>query len=287
MGIPARTRVTLTPDGSGGRRREFCLRRPLALLLGALVLLTWIGAAMLVAGALQCRSQRTTIAELERQLAAARTEALTARVLKAELEQTRRLQDDLLAMVGLARTDSLGGALPDTLCDLPAGLVTALPGAEEIAGAGPGAATASDIGDTAAANDPGVPPSRWPAAGTIVREFVRGDPARGIEPYRGVDIAGTEGARVVAVAPGDVDFVGEDDVLGRYLEIRHGLDWVTIYGHCSAINVGPGHRVRAGEQVAKMGRGGQASAAQVHFEVWYRGEAVDPRQHISGEPAPR
>jgi murein DD-endopeptidase MepM/ murein hydrolase activator NlpD len=92
---------------------------------------------------------------------------------------------------------------------------------------------------------------------------------------------------VVAAAEGDVDFVGDDEVLGKYVEIRHGDDWVTVYGHCASINVGPGHHVRAGEQVAKMGRTGRAETAQLHFQVWQRGEAVDPRKLLSGEPAPR
>jgi murein DD-endopeptidase MepM/ murein hydrolase activator NlpD len=281
MSIPRRTRVILGGEG-GGPRREFCLSRPVALLLGVLVLGVVVGAVLLAMGLFDTRGQRAAIAELERQLAEARTEAMTARILKAELEQSRRLQDELMAMLGLARTDSLGNVLADSICDVPMGLVPA--------GAAPDAATGAAAGAAAPATPPAQPgqaPSRWPAAGTVIREFTRGDPAHGVEAHVGIDIGGQEGSRVVAAAEGDVDFVGEDEVFGKYVEIRHGDDWVTVYGHCASINVGPGHHVRVGEQVAKMGRTGRTETAQLHFQVWQRGEAVDPRKLLSGEPAPR
>ena len=131
------------------------------------------------------------------------------------------------------------------------------------------------------------PPARWPAAGVIVRGFVRGDLSTGVEEHRGVDIAGEVGDPVVAAADGEVDFVGTDEILGHHVEIRHGLDYVTIYGHCDKVGVGPGQKVRSGEQVAKMGHSGETAITQLHFEIWKRGEAVDPRKLLAGEPAPR
>lgn len=280
MGVPRRTRVTIGADG-GGRRRELCLPRPVALLLVGVMLVTWVVAALLAAGVVRGRNHEARIAELERELAAARVEALAAQALRDELDRTRALQDDLLKMLGLTRATAGADAEADSVCDLPLGVVAAdAPPPNEYA-----AADAADL--PAGESEPGAPPSRWPAVGVIVRGFDPGDPARGREGYPGVDIAGTEGAKVVAAAAGDVDFVGEDEVLGKYVEIRHGLDWVTIYANCESIKVGPGHRVRAGEQVAKMGRTGQAPAPQLHFQVWRLGVAVDPRQYISGEPAPR
>jgi len=272
--------VTIGADGDG-RRRELCLPRPVALLLVGVMLVTWVVAALLAAGVVRGRNHEARIVELERELAAARVEALAAQALRDELDRTRALQDDLLKMLGLTRATAGADAEADSVCDLPLGVVAA-------DAPPPNESAAADAADPPAGEiEPGAPPSRWPAVGVIVRGFDPGDPARGREGYPGVDIAGTEGAKVVAAAAGDVDFVGEDEVLGKYVEIRHGLDWVTIYANCQSIKVGPGHRVRAGEQVAKMGRTGQAPAPQLHFQVWRHGVAVDPRQYISGEPAPR
>jgi murein DD-endopeptidase MepM/ murein hydrolase activator NlpD len=261
MGIPAKTRVTLTGADGGGPRREFCLSRRTALLLAALFLVLVVAFGVQLADALIRRDQRATVEELERQLADARAEVLAAHILKAELEQSRRTQQELMVMLGAPRSDSLSVAA-DTTCDVPPG-------------GAPLPAT------------PTPPPSRWPAAGAIIREFTRGGPAPGAEEHRGVDIAGDAGARVVAAADGDVDFVGTDDILGNHIEIRHGLEYVTIYGHCEGVAVGPGQKVRAGEQIAKIGRSGKAATTQLHFEVWKNGEAVDPRKILAGEPTPR
>jgi murein DD-endopeptidase MepM/ murein hydrolase activator NlpD len=257
MGDPRGTRVTIGPDRAGAPGRELRLPRPVLLLLGGLMLVTWVVVGLLVVGVLRVRDRETRILELERELAAARVEALTARAMREELDRAGALHDELLKMLGQTRATLGMDAAADSISDVP---FAAVP-------------------DGA---DAGAPPSRWPAAGVIVRGFERGVPG-----HPGVDIAGTEGAKVVAAAAGEVDFVGEDEVLGKYVEIRHGLDWVTIYAHCASIKVGPGHRVRAGEQVAKMGRTGATAAPQLHFQVWRDGVAVDPRQYISGEPQPR
>ena len=249
----------------GGGRREVRLSRPLALLLAALLL-----ASLLISGILLARGdQRATIAELERQLDGARTEALTAHVLREELEQSRQMQEQLLVLLGVPRPDQVGRAATDSAA-VP---LDAAPGGDPLL--------------EAAAQVASPPPSKWPARGAIIREFAAGDPASGIEDHPGLDIAGAAGAPVVAAADGDVDFVGEDEILGKYLEIRHGFDYVTVYGHCSWIGVGPGHRVRRGEQIAKIGKTGRTSINQVHFEVWHGGVAVDPRKVLTGEPTPR
>lgn len=250
-------------DPRGGRRRDVRLSRPVAWLLGLLLALSWLVAGLLLARG----DQRATIHELERQLDAAQTEALTARVLKAELDESRRLQEQLLIMLGVPRPDLPHGAAGDTIS-------AAVP---------PGGEPLRDI----AASVTSPPPTKWPVAGAIIREFTQGDRPNGIEEHPGVDIAAPAGTPVVAAADGEVDFVGEDDVLGKYLEIRHGFDYVTVYGNCSWIGAGPGHRVWRGEQVAKVGSTGSAKVAQLHFEVWNQGVAVDPRKVLAGEPTPR
>lgn len=271
MGIPAKTRVTLTGADGGGPRREFCLSRRAAVLLALLFLVMFVAFIMQLVEATSSRDQRATVEELERQLASARTEVLAAHILQAELEQSRRTQQELMVMLGVPRSDSLSAAA-DTICDVSTG-ATPLDGATEGGASLPATFT--------------LPPARWPAAGVIVRGFARGAPSSGVEDHLGVDIAGEVGDRVVAAADGDVDFVGTDEILGHHVEIRHGFEYVTIYGHCDRVVVGPGQKVRAGEQIAKMGHSGQTAITQLHFEVWKHGEAVDPRKILAGEPAPR
>jgi murein DD-endopeptidase MepM/ murein hydrolase activator NlpD len=265
MGIPAKTRVTLAGENGDGPRREFCLSRRAALLLALLFLVLLVGFVLQLSEILISRQHRATVEVLERQLADARAEVLAANIRNAELEQSRRLHADLMDLLGVPRPDSLV-ADADSLADNSPG---AAPDAEPLPAT------------------PTPPPSRWPAAGVIIREFTHGDTSLGVEEHLGLDIAGGAGDPVVAAAAGDVDFVGTDDILGNYIEIRHGFDYVTIYGHCGRVLVGPGHRVRSGEQVAKMGHSGGTAIDQLHFEVWHRGEATDPRKFLAGEPPPR
>ena len=270
MRFPGRTRVTVIDEKTGTPCREFCVSRTVMLLvLGALVVMGLVVALMALEVASH-REQTATIAKLEQELADAKLDALSAHVAKAELEQSRRLQQHLLEMLGVPKPDSSVSDIADTVAGVPASRARAP------------MTTATD-GTTI----PNRPPSRWPATGVIVEGFAKGDPANDIEPHLGVDIAGVADQPVFTVAEGIVEFIGKDDVLGNHVEIRHGPDWLTIYGHCNKILVGPGMHVRAGEQVAKMGRTGRATSTQLHFEIWQQGEPVDPRKLIAGDPAPR
>ncbi len=127
-------------------------------------------------------------------------------------------------------------------------------------------------------------PGIWPARGYFTQDFHPGNIARGVRPHQGVDIAGPSGAPIVAAADGVVDRVGTEEFLGNFVEIRHGLGYLTVYGHCSRVVVGQGDRVRAGQVVAHVGQTGEATAPHLHFEIWHQGEAVDPRTVIEGEP---
>ena len=270
MRIPGRAHVTVVDEKSGTPCRDFCVSRPvMLLLLGVFAVLALVVVLMALEVASH-RDQTATIRKLEQQLADAQLDALSAHVAKAELEQSRRLQQHLLEMLGVPKPDSSVSDIADTVAGLPASRPRV-----------PSTAAA------AGAEIPNRPPSRWPTAGVIVEGFTRGDEANDIEQHLGVDIAGVADQPVYSVAEGIVEFIGNDDVLGNHVEIRHGPDWLTIYGHCNRILVGPGMHVRAGEQVAKMGRTGRATSTQLHFEVWQQGEAVDPRKLIAGDPAPR
>jgi murein DD-endopeptidase MepM/ murein hydrolase activator NlpD len=77
---------------------------------------------------------------------------------------------------------------------------------------------------------------------------------------------------------------GEDPFLGNFVEIQHGLGYLTVYGHCQSAAVARGERVRRGQVVAYLGDTGEASAPHLHFEIWQNGMAVDPREFLAGEP---
>lgn len=126
------------------------------------------------------------------------------------------------------------------------------------------------------AQPPAPPPEaafdwRWPADGAIVGRFAAGDPTR-----QGVDIGGKSGSPVRAAADGVVVYSGAGLVgYGELIIVKHSEQWLSAYGHNRSRLVNEGQRVKAGEQIAEMGRSG-ASRDMLHFEIRYNGKPQDP-----------
>jgi lipoprotein NlpD len=112
---------------------------------------------------------------------------------------------------------------------------------------------------------------RWPADGSIVGRFSASDPTK-----QGIDIAGQSGAPVRAAADGVVVYSGAGLVgYGELIIVKHSEQWLSAYGHNRARLVNEGQRVKAGEQIAEMGRSG-AARDMLHFEIRYNGKPQDP-----------
>lgn len=113
---------------------------------------------------------------------------------------------------------------------------------------------------------------RWPADGPILGGFAAGDPTR-----QGIDIGGKSGSPVRAAADGVVVYSGAGLVgYGELIIVKHDDQWLSAYGHNRARLVNEGQQVKAGEQIAEMGRSG-ASRDMLHFEIRYNGKPQDPQ----------
>lgn len=116
---------------------------------------------------------------------------------------------------------------------------------------------------------------RWPADGAIVGRFVAGEATK-----QGVDIAGSSGQPVRATAAGVVVYSGAGLVgFGELIIIKHSDQWLSAYGHNRKRLVNEGQSVKAGEQIAEMGRTG-AARDMLHFEIRYNGKPVDPLLYL-------
>ena len=116
---------------------------------------------------------------------------------------------------------------------------------------------------------------RWPADGALVGRFVAGEATK-----QGVDIAGTSGQAVRAAGPGVVVYSGAGLVgYGELIIIKHNDQWLSAYGHNRKRLVNEGQSVKAGDQIAEMGRTG-TSRDMLHFEIRYNGKPVDPLQYL-------
>jgi len=111
----------------------------------------------------------------------------------------------------------------------------------------------------------------WPASGQTVSTYLAGDPTR-----QGIGIAGSNGQAVNAAGDGVVVYSGAGLIgYGELVIIKHSDEWLSAYGHNRKRLVAEGQAVRAGEQIAEMGRSG-ASRDMLHFEIRRNGKPVDP-----------
>jgi len=116
---------------------------------------------------------------------------------------------------------------------------------------------------------------RWPTEGQLVGTYRAGDPTK-----QGVDIAGAGGQPVRAAADGVVVYSGSGLVgYGELVIVKHNDEWLSAYGHNRARLVNEGQVVKAGQQIAEMGRSG-AARDMLHFEIRYNGKPVDPLGYL-------
>jgi murein DD-endopeptidase MepM/ murein hydrolase activator NlpD len=90
--------------------------------------------------------------------------------------------------------------------------------------------------------------------------------------HEGIDMAAPIGTPVFAAAAGSVIYAG-DQVrgYGNMVVIKHDGEIVTVYAHSSVLLVHTGDRVAVGQEIARVGDTGRATAPHLHFEV-RRGE---------------
>lgn len=98
--------------------------------------------------------------------------------------------------------------------------------------------------------------------------------------HEGVDIAANYGSPICAAMDGTVSFAGWEDGYGNTVKIDHGDGIQTLYGHSSQLEVKQGQKVKAGDEIAKVGSTGDSTGPHVHFEVRSNGVAVNPLDYL-------
>lgn len=99
--------------------------------------------------------------------------------------------------------------------------------------------------------------------------------------HNGVDIGGQMGEPIGAFAAGTVEYIGENDDHGLYLQIDHGNGVKSFYAHCSKLLVSQGQQVAMGETVALVGSTGVSTGPHLHFEIKCAGVHVDPAYYLT------
>lgn len=117
-------------------------------------------------------------------------------------------------------------------------------------------------------------------------------PVTGIaRAHRGVDYVADPGTPVQATADGVVVEAGYGAEPGRYVKIRHGGSYSSIYMHLSRIaeDVTAGTAVSQGEVVGYVGKTGNATGYHLHYGLIQGKTYVDPLrlQFPAADPVPQ
>ena len=102
--------------------------------------------------------------------------------------------------------------------------------------------------------------------------------------HEGVDIAAPVGTPVMAAASGRVLFAGRMRGYGKTIILQHDNHYVTVYAHDSTNLVSEGQMVQRGQVIARVGRSGRTTGANLHFEVRHNNIASNPMLYLSPIP---
>jgi murein DD-endopeptidase MepM/ murein hydrolase activator NlpD len=114
------------------------------------------------------------------------------------------------------------------------------------------------------------------------RTYVLDDEVLDEKVHQGYDLASVAMAEVPAANDGTVVYSGPLTIYGNTVIIDHGQGLMTLYGHCSSLQVAVGDAVKKGQIVARTGATGLAGGDHLHLEVIVGGVPVNPLEWLDG-----
>ncbi len=96
--------------------------------------------------------------------------------------------------------------------------------------------------------------------------------------HKGIDFAAPSGTPIFAAGSGTITYYSVKGGYGNFVQIKHNSDYSTAYGHASRFvkKLSVGSKVKQGDVVAYVGSTGRSTGPHLHFEVIYKGMAINP-----------
>ncbi|MDR0677911.1 MAG: M23 family metallopeptidase [Holosporaceae bacterium] len=119
----------------------------------------------------------------------------------------------------------------------------------------------------------------YPTNGKIVSRF--GDVKDGIS-NDGINIKASIGSPVKVASSGDVIYAGNKlEEFGNTVIVQHDNGLITSYAHLNDIGVKNGAKVNSGDIIGSVGKTGDVTEPQLHFEVLKNKTPVDPEKYLT------
>ena len=111
-----------------------------------------------------------------------------------------------------------------------------------------------------------------------LRRFINGSPR---SRHLGLDIANSEGTKIIAPLNGRVIFVGNLFYKGNNIILDHGNGFLSSYSHLNEIFVNENEYLEKGQLIGTVGSSGRVTGPHLHFEIFIKGRRIDPEGLIN------
>lgn len=102
------------------------------------------------------------------------------------------------------------------------------------------------------------------------------------QQHFGIDVVAPEKSIIKSIYTGKVIFSGWTIDFGNVIIVQHKDEYISIYMHNSQLLKKNGSFVKSGDPIAFIGNTGEkSSGTHLHFELWYKGEAVNPEEYMN------
>jgi len=122
----------------------------------------------------------------------------------------------------------------------------------------------------------------WPTEGRVILKFGKqwNPRLKTTTDNPGIDIKGQPGSPIRSTMSGVVTTITYIRGYGTTVIIDHGGGFYTVYSHVTNIQTQVDSEVRSGDVIAYMGDSGSVNGSKLHFEVWGKGQKLDPEQWL-------
>jgi len=122
----------------------------------------------------------------------------------------------------------------------------------------------------------------WPSKGRVITKFGRqwNSKLKTTTENPGIDIKGQPGSPIRSVLGGVVTTITYIRGYGTTIIIDHGGGFYTVYSHVTNIQTTVDGQVRNGDIIAYMGDSGSINGSKLHFEIWGKGQKLNPEQWL-------
>ena len=122
----------------------------------------------------------------------------------------------------------------------------------------------------------------WPSEGRVISKFGKqwNSRLKTTTDNPGIDIKGQPGSPIRSTMSGVVTTITYIRGYGTTVIIDHGGGFYTVYSHVTNIQTQVDSEVRSGDVIAYMGDSGSVNGSKLHFEVWGKGQKLDPEKWL-------